>query len=58
MAEQQPYRLSAEQVELRDAVRRLARERIAPRAAEVDRTPRTSWPCRSRLSTAASGPTC
>ena len=38
MAELRPYRLSEEQIELRDAVRRLARERIAPRAAEVDRS--------------------
>ena len=39
----QPYRLSEEQVELRAAVRRLARERIAPRAAEVDRTAEFPW---------------
>ena len=32
------YRLSAEQVLLRDTIRELAEERIAPRAAEVDRT--------------------
>jgi alkylation response protein AidB-like acyl-CoA dehydrogenase len=32
------YRLSDEQVELRNAVRTLADERVAPRAAEIDRT--------------------
>jgi alkylation response protein AidB-like acyl-CoA dehydrogenase len=37
------YRLSDEQIELRDAVRRLARERIGPRAAEVDRTAEFPW---------------
>ncbi|MGH2512702.1 MAG: acyl-CoA dehydrogenase family protein, partial [Candidatus Limnocylindrales bacterium] len=43
MAEVSNYRLTAEQVELRDAVRTLARERIAPRAAEVDRTAEFPW---------------
>jgi len=33
-----PYRLSEDQLMLRDAVRLLADEQIAPRAAEVDRT--------------------
>jgi alkylation response protein AidB-like acyl-CoA dehydrogenase len=33
-----PYRLTEEQAMLRDAVRVLADERVAPRAAEVDRT--------------------
>ena len=33
-----PYRLTEEQRFLRDTVRRLADERIAPRAAEIDRT--------------------
>ncbi len=33
-----PYRLSEEQQLLRDAVRVLADERVAPRAAEIDRT--------------------
>jgi len=32
------FRLSDEQVALRDAVRELAREKVAPRAAEIDRT--------------------
>ena len=41
--ELRPYRLSAEQVELRDAVRKLARERIAPRAAEVDKAAEFPW---------------
>ena len=43
MVELRPYRLSAEQVELRDAIRKVARERIAPRAAEVDRTAEFPW---------------
>jgi alkylation response protein AidB-like acyl-CoA dehydrogenase len=43
MAEQRSYRLSTEQIELRDAVATLARERIAPRAAEVDRTAEFPW---------------
>ena len=43
MADLQPYRLSAEQIELRDAVRRLAVEKIAPRAAEVDRSAEFPW---------------
>jgi alkylation response protein AidB-like acyl-CoA dehydrogenase len=33
-----PYRLTEEQVLLRDAIRELAHERIAPRAAEIDRS--------------------
>jgi alkylation response protein AidB-like acyl-CoA dehydrogenase len=33
-----PYRLTEEQVLLRDTLRQLADERIAPRAAEIDRT--------------------
>jgi alkylation response protein AidB-like acyl-CoA dehydrogenase len=36
-------RLSEEQVALRDAVRELADERIAPRAAEIDRTGEFPW---------------
>ena len=32
------YRLTEEQVLLRDAVRTLADERVAPRAAEIDKT--------------------
>jgi alkylation response protein AidB-like acyl-CoA dehydrogenase len=32
------YRLTEEQVLLRDTIRELAHERIAPRAAEIDRT--------------------
>ncbi len=43
MAELQPYRLSADQLELREAIRTLAREKIAPRAAEVDRTAEFPW---------------
>src|SRR4051812_50030621 len=36
-------RLSAEQRELRDLVRQLARERIAPRAAEIDESHEFPW---------------
>src|SRR3954463_2116878 len=36
-------RLSAEQRELRDLVRELARERIAPRAAEIDESHEFPW---------------
>src|SRR4051795_921181 len=36
-------RLSAEQRELRDLVRTLARERIAPRAAEIDESHEFPW---------------
>src|ERR1022692_1187685 len=43
MSELRSYRLSDEQLELRDAVRTLARERIAPRAAEVDRSAEFPW---------------
>jgi alkylation response protein AidB-like acyl-CoA dehydrogenase len=43
MTEPQAYRLTPEQVELRDAIRTLAREQIAPRAAEVDRTAEFPW---------------
>jgi alkylation response protein AidB-like acyl-CoA dehydrogenase len=35
--------LTAEQREIRDLVRALARERIAPRAAEIDRTAEFPW---------------
>ena len=35
--------LSDEQRELRDLVRTLARERVAPRAAEIDRTHEFPW---------------
>ena len=35
---QPTYRLTEEQALLRDAVRTLADERVAPRAAEIDRT--------------------
>ncbi len=38
MPETGTYRLTEEQVLLRDTVRQLAEERIAPRAAEIDRT--------------------
>jgi alkylation response protein AidB-like acyl-CoA dehydrogenase len=43
MSELKPYRLSSEQIELRDAVRLLAREKIAPRAADVDRLAEFPW---------------
>lgn len=45
------YRLSDEQRALRDAVRQLARERVAPRAAEIDRTAEFPWDLRDLLAT-------
>ena len=64
-------RLTDEQRELRDAVRELARERVAPRAAEIDRTAEFPWDLKellaepghpgaavTRPSTAASARTC
>jgi alkylation response protein AidB-like acyl-CoA dehydrogenase len=44
-----PYRLTEEQLMLRDAVRVLADERIAPRAAEIDRTGEFPWDVRDLL---------
>lgn len=38
-----PFLLPAEYAAVRDAVRRLAEERIAPRAAEIDRTGEFPW---------------
>src|SRR4051794_41356006 len=35
--------LAAEQVEIRDLVRTLARDRIAPRAAEIDKSAEFPW---------------
>jgi alkylation response protein AidB-like acyl-CoA dehydrogenase len=43
------YRLSEEQQMLRDAVRVLADERIAPRAAEIDRTGEFPWDIKELL---------
>ena len=45
------FRLSDEQRELRDAVRELARERIAPRAAEIDRSAEFPWDLKELLAT-------
>ena len=65
------YALTEDQRVLRDAVRELADERVAPRAAEIDRTaefpedlsellaePGHPRRCRSRPSTAGSAATC
>jgi alkylation response protein AidB-like acyl-CoA dehydrogenase len=41
-----PWELSEEQSMLRDLARRIARERIAPRAAEIDRTGEYPWDIR------------
>jgi alkylation response protein AidB-like acyl-CoA dehydrogenase len=41
-----PWELSEEQLMLRDLARRIARERIAPRAAEIDRTGEYPWDIR------------
>jgi alkylation response protein AidB-like acyl-CoA dehydrogenase len=43
------YRLSEEQLMLRDAVRVLADERIAPRAAEIDKTAEFPWDVKDLL---------
>ncbi len=43
------YRLTDEQRELRDAVREIARERVAPRAAEIDRTAEFPWDLKELL---------
>jgi alkylation response protein AidB-like acyl-CoA dehydrogenase len=43
------YRLTEEQLMLRDAVRVLADERIAPRAAEIDRTAEFPWDVKDLL---------
>jgi alkylation response protein AidB-like acyl-CoA dehydrogenase len=43
------YRLTEEQLEYRDAVRVLADERIAPRAAEIDRTAEFPWDIKELL---------
>jgi alkylation response protein AidB-like acyl-CoA dehydrogenase len=43
------YRLSEDQLMLRDAVRVLADERIAPRAAEIDRTAEFPWDVKELL---------
>jgi alkylation response protein AidB-like acyl-CoA dehydrogenase len=44
-----PYRLTEEQLMLRDAVRVLADEQIAPRAAEIDRTAEFPWDVKELL---------
>jgi alkylation response protein AidB-like acyl-CoA dehydrogenase len=44
-----PYRLTEEQLALRDAVRLLADERIAPRAAEIDRQGEFPWDVKELL---------
>src|SRR5690348_4738686 len=43
------YRLTDDQADLRDAVRVLADERIAPRAAEIDRTAEFPWDVKELL---------
>jgi alkylation response protein AidB-like acyl-CoA dehydrogenase len=45
------YRLTEEQLMLRDAVRVLADERIAPRAAEIDKTAEFPWDVKELLAT-------
>jgi alkylation response protein AidB-like acyl-CoA dehydrogenase len=44
-----PYRLTEDQAALRDAVRILADEQIAPRAAEIDRTGEFPWDVKELL---------
>jgi alkylation response protein AidB-like acyl-CoA dehydrogenase len=43
------FRLTDEQRALRDAVRQIARERVAPRAAEIDRTAEFPWDLKELL---------
>ena len=43
------YRLTEDQAALRDAVKVLADERIAPRAAEIDRTAEFPWDVKELL---------
>src|SRR3954447_12885490 len=43
------YRLSEDQAALRDVIRVLADERIAPRAAEIDRTAEFPWDVKELL---------
>ena len=43
------YRLTEDQAALRDAVKVLADERIAPRAAEIDRTADFPWDVKELL---------
>ena len=62
------YTIPQEHLDFRDTIRQIARERIAPRAAEIDEKAeyphdlrqllpsRTSSACRSRPSTAAPAP--
>ena len=40
------YALSDEQVEFRDAIRQIVRERVAPRAAEIDAKAEYPWDLR------------
>src|ERR671938_1830277 len=40
------YALSGEQVEFRDAIRQIVRERVAPRAAEIDAKAEYPWDIR------------
>ena len=49
MTDEGVFRLSEEQVLLRDTVHALAMERIAPRAAEIDRTAEFPWDVRDVL---------
>jgi alkylation response protein AidB-like acyl-CoA dehydrogenase len=48
-AQPSAYRLTDEQRELRDAVRQIARERVSPRAAEIDRTAEFPWDLKELL---------
>jgi alkylation response protein AidB-like acyl-CoA dehydrogenase len=47
--ESDPYAIPAELLEIRDTVRRIATERIAPRAAEIDATGEYPWDVRRLL---------
>ena len=49
MSSDSGFRLTEEQALLRDTVHALAMERIAPRAAEIDRTAEFPWDVRDVL---------
>ena len=43
------YALTDEQLDFRDAIRQMVRERVAPRAAEIDATAEYPWDLRELL---------
>src|SRR3954454_7946558 len=45
-ADADTYALTPDQVDFRDTIRQIVRERVAPRAAEIDRTGEYPWDVR------------